>query len=76
MRAKIRAAKSLPAGVQKDLAEALSRSTGKKIEVDVEVDPAVIGGISAQIGHTVFDGTVATHLEKMKQRLLQHNIGH
>jgi F-type H+-transporting ATPase subunit delta len=76
LRAKVRVAKSLPPGVQKELAEALSRSTGKTIEIDVEVDPAVIGGLSAQIGNTVFDGTVATHLEKMKQRLLQNDIGH
>jgi len=35
------------------------------------VDPTIIGGIIARIGSTVYDGSVATQLSKIRQRLTQ-----
>jgi|TARA_B110000438_G_scaffold114617_1_gene112332 F-type H+-transporting ATPase subunit delta len=51
------------------LCSALSGATGKNIDVVVLVDPDIMGGIIAQVGDTVFDGSVRTRLEKMKERL-------
>ena len=51
------------------LAAALSRATGKTVEVRVVVDPSVIGGVVAQIGDTVIDGSVRTRLERLKEHL-------
>ena len=51
------------------LAEALSTSTGKRVEVKVIVDEKVMGGIVARIGETVIDGTVRTKLEKFKETM-------
>ena len=51
------------------LAAALGRATGKSIEVKVIVDPTVLGGIVAQIGDTVIDGTIRHRLEQMKAQL-------
>ena len=51
------------------LAAALSRATRKSIEVKVIVDPTVLGGIVAQIGDTVIDGTIRHRLEQMKAQL-------
>ena len=52
------------------LADALARATGKKVEVKVIVDPSVLGGIVAQVGDTVIDGTVRHRLDQLRERLL------
>ena len=55
-------------GDQKDrLAAALTRATGKQVEVKVVLDPTVLGGVVAQVGDTVIDGSVRTRLEQLKQ---------
>ncbi len=51
------------------VAEALSRASGRNVTVHVVVDPEIIGGLTAQIGDAVFDGSVRTRLDKMKERL-------
>ena len=51
------------------LAEALSKATGKRVSVKVVVDPGVLGGIVAQVGDTVIDGTVRHRLEVLKESL-------
>ena len=51
------------------VAKALSRASGRNVTVHVVVDPEIIGGLTAQIGDTVFDGSVRTRLDKMKERL-------
>jgi F-type H+-transporting ATPase subunit delta len=51
------------------LAHALSRATGKQVEVKVVVDPTLLGGIVATIGDTVIDGTVRHRLEQLKESL-------
>ncbi len=51
------------------LAAALTRASGRNVSVQVVIDPDVLGGIAAQIGDTVYDGSVRTRLENMKERL-------
>ena len=48
------------------LAEALGRATGKNVEVKVVVDPTVQGGLVAQVGDTVIDGSVRRRLEQLR----------
>lgn len=49
------------------LGEALGKATGKKVEVKVIIDPSVIGGIVAQVGDTVLDGTVRARLDQLRE---------
>ena len=51
------------------IAEALSRATGKQVEVKVIVDESVLGGIVATIGDTVIDGTVRHRLDQLKEQI-------
>ena len=39
--------------------------------MSTRVDPAIIGGVIARIGSTVYDGSVVRQLEKIKNRLLE-----
>src|SRR5262245_49381176 len=63
--AEVRSAIALTDEQRSRLATALGQATGKQVDVKVVVDPAVLGGIVAQIGDTVIDGTVRTRLEQL-----------
>jgi F-type H+-transporting ATPase subunit delta len=67
--AEVRAAVPLDARRRKKLTEALSRATGKDVELKVLVDPSVVGGVVARVGDQVFDGTIRRKLELAKEQL-------
>lgn len=67
--AEVRSAVPLDAEQQRRLAVALSRATGRKVEVKVVVDPTIVGGIVAKIGDEVFDGSVRSRLDEARQQL-------
>ena len=67
--AEVRTAVPLTEDRRRRIAEALSRATGLEIEVQVIVDPSVVGGVVAHVGDEVFDGSVASRLDEAKQQL-------
>jgi F-type H+-transporting ATPase subunit delta len=67
--AEVRSAIPLDADTVDRLAAALSKATGKNVEVKVIVDEAVIGGIVARIGDTVIDGSIARRVDSLRQAL-------
>jgi F-type H+-transporting ATPase subunit delta len=67
--AEVRSAIALDDDQVARLAEALGRETGKAVEVKVIVDPNILGGLVAQIGDTVIDGSIRHRLEQMKAQL-------
>jgi F-type H+-transporting ATPase subunit delta len=64
--AEVRSAIPLTDDQRTRLAAALANATGKELEVKVIVDPSVLGGIVAQVGDTVIDGTVRHRLDQLK----------
>jgi len=67
--AEVRSAIALTPDQVDRLAEALGRATGSAVDVQVVIDPSVMGGLIAQVGDTVIDGSVKTRLEKLKERV-------
>jgi F-type H+-transporting ATPase subunit delta len=67
--AEVRSAVPLDADQRKKLADALSKATGKNVEVKVLVDPSVVGGVVAKIGDTIIDGTVRHRLEQLREQV-------
>jgi F-type H+-transporting ATPase subunit delta len=51
--------------------QALAKATGRKVVLEAKVDPTIIGGVVTRLGSTVYDGSVTTQLEKMKQALVE-----
>ncbi len=49
--------------------EALSRMSDKKVLVTTKVNPFLIGGLVARVGDMVFDGTIRTQLNQLKESL-------
>ncbi|CAM8626064.1 AtpH F0F1-type ATP synthase, delta subunit (mitochondrial oligomycin sensitivity protein) [Acidimicrobiia bacterium] len=65
--AQVRSAVALSDEQKRRLSDALSKSTGKQVDIVVIVDPAVLGGIVTQIGDTVIDGTVRQRLSQLRE---------
>lgn len=67
--AEVRSAVELDEQTIARLESALAKATGKKVEVKVVVDPAVLGGIVARVGDTVIDGSVRSRLDTLRDTL-------
>lgn len=67
--AQVRSAVPLDADVEERLAAALSKATRKNVEVKVIVDADVVGGLVAQVGDQVIDGTVRKRLNQLRENL-------
>lgn len=74
-RALIKAATPLDDQSLQDIAASLERMTGKKIAVEFEQDPELIGGVLAQIGDLVLDGSVRRQLSNIKESLKRGELG-
>jgi F-type H+-transporting ATPase subunit delta len=70
VRAVIKSAKPLDIASETEVRKALERRTGKKVLITTVVDPALIGGVVAQVAGLELDGSVASRLSTIKQRLL------
>jgi F-type H+-transporting ATPase subunit delta len=67
--AEVRSAIPLDDSQKERLAAALGKATGKNISVKVVVDPSILGGIVAQVGDTVIDGSVRSRLNQLREAL-------
>ena len=67
--AKVVSASELEAAAIEGLRERLGELSGKDVALQTEVDPELLGGLLIELGGTVYDGSVRTQLEKMKQRI-------
>ena len=67
--AEVRSATDLEAATVARLEEALSRATGRPVEVRLVVDPGVIGGLVARVGDTIIDGSLRGRFESLRESL-------
>ena len=71
VRVEVTTAMPLTSGHAADFEQRLSKATGRRVLMTTTVDPALIGGAVARIGTIVYDGSIATQLARMKERLEQ-----
>jgi F-type H+-transporting ATPase subunit delta len=71
VRAEVITATPLAANGARNIEERLAKVTGRTIQLHTRVDPAIVGGLVAKIGGTVYDASVVRQLQKMKETL-QH----
>ena len=48
----------------------VARLAGTKVRISYKLDPSLLGGAVVTIGSTVYDGSIRTQLEQMKQALV------
>lgn len=68
--AEITSARSLSDAQKSELQTNLEKLTGKRIKANFETDENIIGGVITRIGSTVYDGSVKTKLEELKQQMI------
>ena len=68
-RASLISASDLSDDTVEKIRAALSKKTNKEIILEVEQDPALIGGIVTKIGDLVWDGSIKTQLSNMRETL-------
>jgi F-type H+-transporting ATPase subunit delta len=61
-----------PAALQR-VSDALARIFAKTVELQVKMDPALVGGVTLTVGDTLFDASVATRLKKLQEQLQHTN---
>ena len=62
-------ARPLEADQELRLVAALTRIYGRQVQLQVDVDPAVLGGIQVRVGDEVIDGTVVRNLDSVRRSL-------
>lgn len=53
-----------------ELKASLEKTLGKQVRLDFEIDKELIGGVVTRIGSTVYDGSVRTQLENLREQLI------
>ena len=69
VRARVTAAVELSGSDISRIERDLSGKLGKDVQLQVEVDPAIIGGLVLQVGDRLIDASVATRLQQLRRRL-------
>jgi len=67
--ATVTTARPVPGDIQRNLEQRLTAVTQKKVRLNFQQDPDLIGGLVARIGSTVFDGSVRNQLQQIKERM-------
>jgi F-type H+-transporting ATPase subunit delta len=71
VKARITSALELDSRQREEVAARLQTLTGKKVRMEVSVDPSLIGGLVAQVGSTIYDGSIRQQLQTFRKSLTQ-----
>ena len=74
MRVDVTTADRLDDDHTRQLKDALRSMLGGEPELAMTVDPDVIGGVLLRVGDTVYDGSVAAELERMRAMIQTRNV--
>ena len=70
VRARVTTAEPLDAARIASVTHKLKAATGRQVTIETAVDASLVGGMVTRIGGTIFDGSVAHHLARLKQRFM------
>ena len=75
MEATLVTAQAVDDAMREGVRVALEGVTGKHVVLEVEVDPALLGGVVIRYGDTVVDGSIKSRLAVLRQRLRTAHVG-
>lgn len=67
--AKVTSARELSEQEKLELSKTLERVTGKRVQMQYQLDTSLIGGTTVRIGSTIYDGSVREQLNRLRTRL-------
>jgi F-type H+-transporting ATPase subunit delta len=67
--AEISSAVELSAAQKAEFARTLERITGKRVEAQYSLEPALLGGAVVRVGDTIYDGSLRNRLNELRTRL-------
>jgi F-type H+-transporting ATPase subunit delta len=70
VRVEVRSASALDDELVQLVSGRLQAALGREIDLVLRVDPDLIGGLVVRVGDTVYDGSVANRLRRLKEELL------
>lgn len=71
LRAKVTSAVPLSAEESRRISEKLAQATQAEVILETAVDPSLLGGVVAQLGSRVYDGSVRAQLEELRRVMKQ-----
>ncbi len=69
LRGRVNSAAPLPEELVRTIKKGLERLTDRQLLLEASVEPSLLGGVMAQVGSTVYDGTLRSHLEELRKEL-------
>jgi F-type H+-transporting ATPase subunit delta len=69
--AKVVSARPLSETEKQELRASLEKMTGKRVSPSFEIDNSIIGGVVTTIGSTVYDGSIRTQLQQLKEQMIR-----
>lgn len=70
IRVEIRSAFPISPEEEESLCSRLSAVTGKNAVLEIQTDSSLLGGVTARLGSSTWDGSVRNHLEILKEMLV------
>ena len=52
------------------ITERMEQFTGGRVELDIQVDPSLLGGLVVRVGDRLIDGSVRSRLERLRNQLV------
>ncbi len=71
VKATVTSAIPLPDPLLERLKARLAAVTGKEVYLQSRLDPTILGGLVAQVGGTIYDGSLKSQLRRMREQLLK-----
>ena len=70
--AHVTTARPIPEELKASLHETLAAATGRKVRMSFSTDEAIIGGLVARVGSTIYDGSVQSQLDRLAAEMAGH----
>lgn len=67
-------AEAVDEGMEQKVIDRLSSVLSKKVRLQTQVDPGIIGGLVVRVGDTVYDGSLANQLQQVKKTAINQAI--
>ncbi len=74
--ARVQAADTVGDSQRQDLSEALARLAGNPVDLQVTIDPRLLGGVVVQVGDLLVDSSTRHRLNELKEHLLTSEEGY